>query len=89
MLRTAHQLNNYSSSNQSISLEQFIRQHDQEVYGTTPSNDISPLQQLDKLVNLRITNAFRSLYDFHSYLDSINLLDPDRLRPQWDTYFMV
>jgi dCMP deaminase len=69
-----------------------MREHDQEVYAHATdctSNESSPLQSLDKLVNLRIINSFQSLSEFHTHLNSLNLLDPDRLRPQWDTYFMV
>ncbi|KAF9654188.1 hypothetical protein BDM02DRAFT_3152629 [Thelephora ganbajun] len=42
----------------------------------------------DKLVHLRIDNSFQSIPEFHAYLDSLDLLNVDRLRPHWDTYFM-
>lgn len=52
-------------------------------------NGRSPIQQLERLVHLRIDNPFQSVSEFHAHLDSLDLLDVDRLRPQWDTYFMV
>ena len=37
---------------------------------------------------LRVVNAVNSLSDLHIKLAALNLLDPDRLRPSWDAYFM-
>lgn len=34
-------------------------------------------------------NNFDSVAALRSYLDEINLLDTNRLRPSWDSYFMV
>jgi len=79
------------STNHPVTIDQFLREHDQQVYGHPRPNALSKtssLQSLDKLVNLQIINSFRSIPDFHDYLDSLNILDSERLRPQWDTYFM-
>jgi hypothetical protein len=38
---------------------------------------------------LHVVNNFDSLAALYSHLDDINLLDADRLRPSWDSYFMV
>lgn len=35
-----------------------------------------------------MVNAFQTIPALHDHLGEINLLDPDRLRPGWDTYFM-
>ena len=76
-----------------ISLEKFIIDHDAEVYGRhllkVQIDGHSPIQELEKLVHLRIDNSFQSISEFHAHLNSLDLLNADRLRPQWDTYFMV
>ena len=40
------------------------------------------------MANIHVVNAFDSVSGLHDHLDDINLLDPERLRPGWDTYFM-
>jgi hypothetical protein len=76
-----------------VSLEKFVADHDAEVYGRpllrAQLDGRSPIQELEKLVHLRIDNPFQSVPDLHAHLDSLDLLNVDRLRPQWDTYFMV
>jgi dCMP deaminase len=37
---------------------------------------------------LRVVNAAQSLPELHAKLAALTLLDPDRLRPSWDAYFM-
>jgi hypothetical protein len=49
----------------------------------------SPLHGLQKFVTLHVVNNFDTVEALHSYLDDINILDADRLRPSWDSYFMV
>ncbi|KAI0304563.1 cytidine deaminase-like protein [Russula brevipes] len=53
------------------------------------AEDPSPLHSLQKYVNLHVVNNFESVPALHSYLDDMNLLDEDRLRPSWDSYFMT
>ncbi|KAH9951031.1 cytidine deaminase-like protein [Amylocystis lapponica] len=85
----------------SISLEDFVREHDEHYYGLiiagprTPQNTRldrresgSALLGLSELVNLRIVNAYGSVPALHDHLDELNLLNPERLRPGWDAYFM-
>lgn len=50
---------------------------------------LSSLHRLQPLVNVHIVNAFESLDALYSHLDALDLVNPDRLRPTWDTYFMV
>ncbi|KAI1789752.1 cytidine deaminase-like protein [Ganoderma leucocontextum] len=45
-------------------------------------------RSLDRLATVHVVNAFQSVPAFRDHLEEINLLDPDRLRPGWDTYFM-
>jgi len=85
-----------------VSLDAFIIANDADVYGRRSDphgqNEIaengqvehpSPLHSLQKYVTLHVVNNFDSLAALYSYLDDINLLDADRLRPSWDSYFMV
>ncbi|EMD41966.1 hypothetical protein CERSUDRAFT_120846 [Gelatoporia subvermispora B] len=76
-----------------ISLEEFVQDHDYRIYG--PSRTVTPeasssssLQSLVDLISLRVVNAFDALSSLHAYLDELDLLNPERLRPGWDTYFM-
>jgi dCMP deaminase len=41
------------------------------------------------LATVKVDNCFASVEDLWTYLGSLNLLDEERLRPGWDTYFMV
>ena len=76
-----------------ISLEKFVIDHDAEVHGRRlPRAQLhgrSSIHELERLAHLRIDNPFQSVFDFHAHLDSLDLLNVDRLRPHWDTYFMV
>ncbi|KAL0951565.1 hypothetical protein HGRIS_008247 [Hohenbuehelia grisea] len=86
------------SVTEKLTLEDFVMQHDVESFGhlESPSAgtrdidaDPSSLSSIRDLVNLRITNSFPSISDFHAYLDGLNLLHPGHLRPSWDAYFMM
>lgn len=73
------------------SLESFVEQHDSQFYSsTTSSPSISNLAALSARSQLRILNSAPSggLAQLHKRLDALNLLDPARLRPTWDQYFM-
>jgi dCMP deaminase len=39
--------------------------------------------------HLTIMNDFDTILALEAHLDEVNLLDPERLRPGWDGYFMV
>ena len=78
----------------SKSLEEFVRDDDRIVFGVDPSSSISvtmhsSLQNLRDLVDIHVINSFKSVPDLYTHLDSLNLLDPENLRPGWDAYFMV
>ena len=85
-----------------MSLDAFIIANDADVYGRRSGfhgqNEItensqveypSPLHSLQKYATLHLVNNFDTVTALHSHLDEINLLDADRLRPSWDSYFMV
>lgn len=70
--------------------------HDVMLYGpqTNPEGTVdgtkdSSLYELFRLANVHVINPFQNLVDLHDRLVELNLTDPDRLRPRWDTYFMV
>ncbi|KAH9065821.1 cytidine deaminase-like protein [Lactarius vividus] len=44
---------------------------------------------LQQYVTLHVINNFDDVATLHSHLDDINLLDANRLRPSWDSYFMT
>lgn len=84
------------------SLEEFIREHDAFYYGPqdrgqdTPSvqpvklgrKTRSPFRSLSNLAGVQVMNSFETISGLHEHLAELNLLDPERLRPDWDTYFM-
>jgi hypothetical protein len=80
-----------------VTLEAFVAEDDRLLYGyskpaasqETQSSQSSSLYSLQPLVHLNIFNDFDTIDQFHDHLDGLNLLDQDRLRPAWDTYFMV
>ena len=80
------------SSFVNVSLEDFVQEDDRTVFGSLLSPDLSKvncLRNLADLVNVHVNNAFPSLECLHRHLDSLDLLHPEHLRPNWETYFMV
>ena len=88
-----HAGNNLSPG--SLSLEEFVHEDDECVFGTnvnSSSSDENPppgLRGMNHLVKLNIINTFQSLSDLHQQLDFLDMTNTERLRPQWDTYFMA
>ncbi|KAG1765136.1 cytidine deaminase-like protein, partial [Suillus occidentalis] len=76
-------------------LEDFVKEHDREVFGDgdkagpTSSGGFSLLRRASTQVKLKIVNSFDSIAELHHYLDSLDITNTNRLRPQWDTYFMT
>jgi hypothetical protein len=58
-------------------------------YVHPPSLRIKFHHTLRKLANVTIINSSRTLEDLRSTLDELDLTNGERLRPRWDTYFMV
>ncbi|KAG6817967.1 hypothetical protein H0H87_012435 [Tephrocybe sp. NHM501043] len=77
------------------SLENFVHDNDRVMFGvmvsdlTSDDSDLTCLASLQGLVTVHIFNSFKTISGLHSYLEELNLLDPERLRPGWDAYFMV
>jgi hypothetical protein len=87
-----------------VSLDAFIIANDADAYGRRSGShgqkDVTeninsqvehpaPLHSLQKYVTLHLVNNFDAVAALYSHLDEINVLDADRLRPSWDSYFMV
>ncbi|EJF66928.1 hypothetical protein DICSQDRAFT_45581 [Dichomitus squalens LYAD-421 SS1] len=45
-------------------------------------------RSLGQIATVHVVNAFQSIPSLQDHLEEVNLLDPERLRPGWDTYFM-
>ncbi|KAJ2870877.1 Deoxycytidine monophosphate (dCMP) deaminase [Coemansia aciculifera] len=47
------------------------------------------LKRVLSSANATIANTFATISDLHAHLNHLDLLNPERLRPSWDTYFML
>lgn len=76
-----------------MDLEQFMEEDDHIEFGSGSSGwdqaEDKGLRALRRAVHVHISNIYPAAAQLHTHLDAINLLDPERLRPGWDTYFMV
>lgn len=74
-----------------------MREHDVLAYGAKPQSGAkndghehsSCLQNLSEFVNLHLLNGFESVFELHAHLDSLDISNPEYVRPGWDAYFMV
>ncbi|KAI5954391.1 DCD1 [Candida jiufengensis] len=64
-------------------IEEFIRQNDELLF-----NNVSPLLEINNQAQIKIINTSTSIKDLFIKLSELNLLNPTRLRPSWDSYFM-
>ncbi|KAL7926173.1 cytidine deaminase-like protein [Trichoderma austrokoningii] len=67
-----------------ISLDEFVTQSDQHLYDAT-----SGLQPLISRATVRLLNTSSSLAHLYATLGKLDIPNPDRMRPGWDTYFMA
>ena len=72
-----------------------MQEHDERYYGLNDSSSQTsqlatrpPLRTLHHLINLHVINSFDSVQELHRHLECLDLANPERLRPGWDTYFM-
>ncbi|KAG0167634.1 Deoxycytidine monophosphate (dCMP) deaminase [Apophysomyces sp. BC1034] len=72
-----------------LTLEQFVLQDDLTLFHNdgTSANPTS-LYTIMPYSDVTITNAFSDRAQLHDALKRLNLLNLERLRPSWDTYFM-
>jgi len=72
-----------------ISLEQFLADDDRLVFGPNSGSVTSSyLFTSYHLCHVNVINNFDSVEQLHDHLEHVNLLNIDRLRPSWDSYFM-
>jgi dCMP deaminase len=71
------------SASTTVSLEDFVLQNDDQLY--KPENGLAHL--IDR-AQVRLLNSSNSLSHLYQALDSLNLTDEARMRPNWDQYFM-
>ena len=64
-------------------LEEFVLWNDQHLY----DRDIGRAYLTDR-AQVRLFNSSSSLEELHVALEALNLADEQRLRPNWDQYFM-
>lgn len=64
-------------------LEKFVLWNDRHLY----EKDIGRVYLTDK-AHIRLFNSSSSLNELHQSLEELNLADEQRLRPNWDQYFM-
>ncbi|THZ08785.1 deoxycytidylate deaminase, partial [Aureobasidium pullulans] len=64
-------------------LDDFVLRNDEHLY-----NPLSSLAALSSRAQIRILNPTTTITQLRASLDALNLLDPARMRPTWDQYFM-
>lgn len=73
-----------------LDLESFIGEHDLLTWTVGPStSQTTSLHALRSFVNVTIVNDFSSVEHLWQHLSELDLLNRERLRPSWDSYFMV
>ncbi|RXK37762.1 dCMP deaminase [Tremella mesenterica] len=85
------------SSSSTLTLDSFIDTHDllngPSLPSHLPAKVLSHLQtdfqRVTRLAQVHVYNNFPTVDAFWTYLDQLDLLDQERLRPGWDTYFMT
>jgi len=71
---------------------EFLEESDATEYGPRPgAQQNTPYLRdlLARISHVTVVNKYLKLKDLHQYLDSMNLVDTERLRPGWDSYFMT
>ncbi|KAG0783940.1 hypothetical protein G6F22_008495 [Rhizopus arrhizus] len=77
----------------SPSLEEFLIQDDRNIYNisaqdTQKTHCYKSLHNMMTSSDLIVTNAYQDVSSLYETLDKMNIVDKERLRPSWDTYFM-
>jgi dCMP deaminase len=71
-------------SDEILTLEDFVVRNDAHLFDHRTS-----VQHLISRATIRLLNTSSSLADLYAHLGKLDMTDPDRLRPGWDTYFMA
>ncbi|KAJ9072122.1 Deoxycytidine monophosphate (dCMP) deaminase [Entomophthora muscae] len=67
--------------------EEFIQADDAQLFASANTN--SSLSDLVSYADLTVLNNHPTLEEFWKSLDLIDLTNPERIRPSWDSYFML
>ncbi|QSL65051.1 hypothetical protein MERGE_002356 [Pneumocystis wakefieldiae] len=70
-------------NSQLLTLEQFIQQSDDFFFSSE-----SGIAHLFNKAQIKIINNYNSISEFYQVLDRIDLINENRFRPSWDSYFM-
>lgn len=68
---------------QTVLFEDFVSQSDNFLFGVT-----NPIIEINNQANIKIINTSTSIKSLYVKLSETDLLNPERLRPTWDAYFM-
>lgn len=91
-------LENIWSFQNAPTLEHFVRENDLLIFGpnsessnvtASHGNPNEALRCMRNLVNVHVNNAFKTVAALEAHLDDVDFMNPERLRPGWDSYFMV
>ncbi|KAI0595920.1 cytidine deaminase-like protein [Biscogniauxia sp. FL1348] len=66
-------------------LEDFVRESDADLYAAAGGGGLPLMSR----ATIRLLNTSSSLAHLYASLGKLDLLDADRLRPSWDSYFMT
>lgn len=72
-------------------MAQFVQLCDIDYFGPSINGRHADSQGHGRLCSkaaLHIINSYLSLDDFHKHLGDLDIVNPDRIRPSWDAYFM-
>ncbi|RKF60170.1 Deoxycytidylate deaminase [Erysiphe neolycopersici] len=72
------------NSEKGLTLEEFLAKSDQHLYGSGSDSG----QSLISRATVRLLNTSSSLAQLYATLGKLDLKNEDRLRPNWDQYFM-
>ncbi|EMG50001.1 Deoxycytidylate deaminase (DCMP deaminase), putative [Candida maltosa Xu316] len=72
-----------SKSKNNLSLDDFVKKNDELLFSVS-----NPLIEINNQAQVKIINTSTSIKDLFIKLSELNLLNPSRLRPTWDSYFM-
>ena len=66
-----------------VSFEEFARLDDKSLFFKKPNLDV-----IMHHADLKVVNTFKDFDKFYTYLDGLDIVNEERCRPSWDTYFI-
>lgn len=82
-LTLRHQRHMLKKGEQAMSQSEFIEESDNLLF-----NASNPLIEINNQAHVKVINTSTSLKDLYVKLSELDLLNLERLRPTWDSYFM-